>query len=394
MPIRDPDRSPLGGLPVDAFLAEYWQKKPLLIRGAVPGFADPIDPETLAGLACEEDAEARIVLRRHRGKDWVVRDGPFDEAAFARLPAAGWTLLVQAVDHWVPAVAALRDRFRFIPDWRIDDVMVSYAVAGGGVGPHVDHYDVFLLQGRGVRRWRIAAGRDAAVEPLPHDRLRLLRRMPVDHDWLLEPGDMLYLPPGVAHDGVAEDACLTYSIGFRAPSVAELAGAFAEHVAACCGEDRRYADPGLAAQANSGEIAPAALEEARRLIRERLGDEEALACWFGALASEPKDPELIAPRRRRMSETTVRNRVRAGAGVLRRGVSRLAFVDRRSAGGGEVLLFVNGDLYRCSGAAADLARLLGARTAVSAGALAPYGGDDASVALLAALVNAGALDIG
>ena len=206
---------------IDLFLREHWQKKPMLIRNALPDWCNPLDPEDLAGLACEEEIESRLIIRKD--ESWKLEHGPFTEKRFGKLGKKPWTLLVQAVDHFVPEVAALIAPFRFVPNWRIDDVMVSYASDQGGVGPHFDQYDVFLVQGLGRRRWQIGPVCDAQTPLLPHDDIRLLASFEATDEWVLEPGDILYVPPGFAHDGVAlGDDCMTYTIGFRSPSRNEL----------------------------------------------------------------------------------------------------------------------------------------------------------------------------
>src|SRR3990167_5380334 len=212
----------LGDITPRQFLTEYWQKKPLLIRAAYPDFTGLLSADELAGLACEEDVQARLVINR-QGK-WQVENGPFDEARFAKLPKRDWTLLVQGVNHHLPEAATLLQRFDFIPHARLDDLMVSYAPDGGGVGPHFDSYDVFLLQGQGKRLWRIRSEEDLTlVDGAP---LRILKNFKTEQEYLLEAGDMLYLPPHVAHWGIAVGDCITYSIGFRAPSAQELATQF------------------------------------------------------------------------------------------------------------------------------------------------------------------------
>ena len=247
------------------FLRDYWQQKPLLIRNPWREWLEPVEADELAGLACEPGVEARL-LEQHRD-GWVLEHGPFAEDRFAALGAVPWTLLVQAVDQHVPAVATLIDPVRFIPDWRIDDVMVSYASDGGGVGPHFDQYDVFLVQGAGRRRWGIGGLCDAATPQVDRGGLALLADFQPSAEWVLEPGDILYLPPGIAHNGVAlGDGCVTYSIGFRAPSRRELLAGWSDAV--LDSEDpaeARYADPGLPTQPNPGEITPAALDALHRL---------------------------------------------------------------------------------------------------------------------------------
>ncbi|MGJ8537754.1 MAG: cupin domain-containing protein, partial [Parasphingopyxis sp.] len=201
----------------EAFLRDYWQKQPLLIKNPWDSWENPLEPDELAGLACEAEVESRLI--EQTDASWAVEHGPLPEARFAALGPSRWTLLVQAVDHYVPEVAALIEPFRFVPNWRIDDVMVSCAADQGGVGPHFDQYDVFLIQGSGRRRWRIGGRCDETSPLLPHDDLRLLAEFEASDEWILEPGDILYVPPGIAHDGVAiGDNCMTYSVGVRAPS--------------------------------------------------------------------------------------------------------------------------------------------------------------------------------
>ena len=216
----------------------------------MPGFTAPITADELAGLALEPYVESRIIERD--GGEYRLHHGPFDEAAFNRqLP---WTLLVQAVDHWLPEVAALRQLVSFLPGWRIDDVMVSYAGDGGSVGPHYDNYDVFLLQGEGCRRWRVGqwCGED---EPLvPHGELRILARFEEQADYLLEPGDILYLPPRVAHWGIAEGECTTFSIGFRAPRINDMVSRWADDALAQIEPALFYTDPSSEPVTRAGEI--------------------------------------------------------------------------------------------------------------------------------------------
>ena len=270
------------GMPPEQFLREYWQKKPLLIRNAFPGFESPLQPEDLAGLACEDGVLARIVAHEPEGDKWMLRHGPFPEDMFPSMPHHDWTLLVQDVDKWDADVGALLERFDFLPRWRIDDVMVSFAAPGGSVGAHVDQYDVFLLQAQGRRRWEI----DDRPNPPVHFRLdvelKLLQRFEPTHDWVFGPGDMLYLPPGVPHHGVAEDACLTFSVGMRAPAAAELLGDFVDTLASEADESLRFADPDLAPAKDAYEIDPAAMERVVEALNKlRMNDPVRLGDWFG-----------------------------------------------------------------------------------------------------------------
>ena len=233
------------------FLAEYWQKKPLLIRGAIPDFTGLLSPNELAGLACEEDVQARII--KLKKSKWSVVQSPFDEAVFAKLPKSDWTLLVQSVNHYLPKAADLLAMFNFIPHARLDDLMVSYAPTGGGVGAHVDSYDVFLLQGSGKRKWQISAQTDLSlVDGAP---LKILQNFKAEQEWTLKAGDMLYLPPQIAHWGVSEsDDCMTYSIGFRAPKTQELQHEFLSYLQDNISADGLYADADLTLQNHPAEI--------------------------------------------------------------------------------------------------------------------------------------------
>ena len=287
--------SPLG-MPPERFLRDYWQKRPLLVRNAFPDFQAPITPEDLAGLG---DADALLPGRGGHERDddrWHLRTGPFPEELFPTLPHQDWTLLVQDVDKWDADVAALIDAFDFLPRWRIDDIMVSFAAPGGSVGAHVDQYDVFLLQAQGHRRWQIDASENPALDFRNDVDLRLLQRFTPSHEWLVGPGDMLYLPPGVPHHGVAEDPCLTFSIGMRAPAAAELLGDFVDTLAAEADDGLRYRDPDLAVPADPNEIDAAAMQrvvEALNVLR--MNDPARLGDWFGRFITTYRSPGTIAP---------------------------------------------------------------------------------------------------
>lgn len=339
------------------FLRDYWQRKPLLIKNPWKCWRNPLDPDELAGLACEAEVESRLITQAR--KKWKVEHGPVPESRFGKLGKAPWTLLVQAVDTHVPEVAALVAPFRFIPNWRIDDVMVSYASDGGGVGPHFDQYDVFLIQGLGKRRWRIGAACDASTPLLPHDDLRLLARFEATEEWLLEPGDILYLPPGIAHDGVAvgED-CMTYSIGFRAPSRSELIAHYCDDVLARLQDDDRYTDPSLPPQDNPGEISAHALARLQAMITEKLLDREAFARWFGRYTSMRKYPDMDWQPEEPIAIAAVRALIADGAPLCRNPASRFSFVRQ---GGDALLLFVDGACFECRGESSEFAEQLCAR---------------------------------
>jgi 50S ribosomal protein L16 3-hydroxylase len=375
----------LGGLTARSFLERYWQKRPLLVRGAFPAFQDPLSAEELAGLACEDDVESRLVLVRGGVRPFHLVPGPLDERRLRRLPATHWTLLVQGVDRKVSAVARLRDRFRFVPDWRIDDVMVSFASPFGSVGPHLDSYDVFLLQGRGRRRWRVQLRPDPALRPGLD--LRVLRRFEADADWVLEAGDMLYVPPGIAHHGVALEDSLTYSIGFRAPSHAELLAGALQRRLGRMPASLRYADPGLGPTRHPGEIDRAAITRLRRIVARELeglaGPD--LARAFGELLTEARDAGPLR-RRRPLSPAALGRRIRNGEALVRSDKSRIAFVRRR----GGTDLFVDGQTLALARPLAFAAALLTGPPRLDVLALRPHLETPGFRELVADLVNRGA----
>jgi 50S ribosomal protein L16 3-hydroxylase len=336
------------------FLRDYWQKKPLLIKNPWAQWENPLDPDELAGLACEDDVESRLIMQARDALK--VEHGPLPETRFGKLGKAPWTLLVQAVDAHVPEVAALIAPFRFIPNWRIDDVMVSYATDGGGVGAHFDQYDVFLIQGLGRRRWQVGALCNADTELLPHDDLRLLANFEATDEWVLEPGDMLYVPPRIAHNGVAVgDDCMTYSIGFRAPARSELIADWCDDLVPRLSEDDRYADPDLQAQINPGEISGEAIAKLHAMISEKLADRDAFARWFGEYNSTPKYPEQDWRPEEPIEVAELRKKLAGGETLHRNPASRFSFV-RQSAS--IVLLFVDGECFDCAEEAAAFAETL------------------------------------
>lgn len=282
----------LGAIPVEEFLRDYWQKKPLLVRNAFPGFEAPLDPDELAGLALEEEVESRIALEDPATGHWELRHGPFEEQLFSELPASHWTLLVQSVDLWVPEVHALLDRFDFLPRWRLDDIMVSFAADGGSVGPHFDHYDVFLIQGHGQRRWMIGDPCDENSGLLADCPLRILERFEAREEWLLEPGDMLYLPPQLSHWGVAEGNSMTYSVGFRSPTLAEMVDDLAVELMSEPHDSLRYRDPPLTPELANDTLSPAFLAQVKSLLNTLLEDDRRLALWFARYMTSPRYPDL------------------------------------------------------------------------------------------------------
>lgn len=335
----DAARLPPLGMPPAVFLRDYWQKQPLLIRNAFPGFESPIAPEDLAGLACEELALSRIVLHERDTDRWHLRHGPFQESEFPTLPDHDWTLLVQDVDKWDADVARVLEAFDFLPRWRIDDVMVSFAAPGGSVGAHVDQYDVFLLQAQGHRRWQVDASPAPDTTFRDDAELKLLRTFNPTHDWVLGPGDMLYLPPGIPHHGVAEDACLTFSVGMRAPSAAELLGDFVDTLASDADESLRYADPDLAPAKDAAEIDAEAMRRAVEALNVlRMNDPERLGDWFGRFITLYRAGGEAATQEAERSRIEIEWDLANGAALHRHPFSRMAW--RRS--GKAARLYVSG----------------------------------------------------
>ncbi len=344
----------LGGLSPQQFMKRHWQKKPLLVRQAIPGFKPLLERPALFDLAAREEVESRLL--RQGGKGWQFRRGPFERRALPTLKAPDWTLLVQGVDLHDESVHRLMQQFRFVPDARLDDVMISYATNGGGVGPHFDSYDVFLLQAHGQRRWRIGRQKDLSlVEGLP---LKILANFQPEEEYVLEPGDMLYLPPRWAHDGVAVGECMTYSIGFRQPARGELARELLQRLAEDA-EDAAgtavYRDPGQPAVASPGEIPPGMMDFARDALQAVLNDPVELQCLLGEYLSEPKANVWFEV------EPGGQGRGVAGAVALDRR-TRMMFDDRH--------IFINGESYRASGRDAQLMRRLADERRLAAGEVA------------------------
>ncbi len=283
-------------------MRRYWQKKPFLIRQAIPNVEAPLSREEFFELADRDEAEARLIT--HFRNKWQLEHGPFAADELPSVKQRAWTLLVQGVNLYDDRARALLDRFRFVPDARLDDLMISYATDGGGVGPHFDSYDVFLLQVKGKRRWRIGAQKDLTLQPgLP---LKVLQNFQPEEEWLLEPGDMLYLPPHIAHDGVAEGECMTCSIGFRSPSASELTAQFLYHLAER-GESTGYAgalyrDPGQPAVKRPAALPQALIERVGAILARIKWNEQDIASFLGTYLSEPKPSVVFDPPQRPLNE--------------------------------------------------------------------------------------------
>jgi 50S ribosomal protein L16 3-hydroxylase len=376
------------GLNAEAFLAEYWQRRPLLLRGGLPGFRCPLPADELAGLACESQVESRLVLEQGATGPWELRQGPFAEADFAALPDDRWTLLVQDVDKHLPEVAELLRAFDFIPDWRLDDIMISYAADQGSVGPHVDQYDVFLIQAEGRRRWRIDAGPSPDLACIPGLDLSILSHFSPTDDWVLDPGDILYLPPGVPHWGTAEGECMTWSVGLRAAAWRDLASDWCEHLAETRLPPGRYRDPGLSIQTHRGEIRPEVFDAIRATLEQALtgaGADEFRA-WLGATLSEPKEHLRLAPAEPELDPEAFRRAFQGQKLLLRHGWSRLYFC--RGEGGAD-LLFANGEVMRLPSDQGALLALITDDRDLLLSRVAPWLDEPAALNLLCRLYNAG-----
>ncbi len=305
----------LGDITTEEFLHDYWQKKPLVIRGAFPDFEMPFDAGELAGLALETDSPARIILenpitnnKAPESKPWTVKYPPFTDEDFTSTPETHWTFLVNDLERYYPELGNLIEPFRFIPDWRIDDLMVSYAADQGSVGPHVDAYDVFLIQGEGKRRWQVVTDPDYPTELLPDSELAILKNFKHNEEWLLDTGDMLYLPPNMPHHGVAEGECMTFSVGFRAPDTLGLTQSWLESFSNSYSDKaegsqqekktkelitKRFNDAERKIQKSSGEITAEDIQKLSNLIMDLVkNQEQQLPIFLGKYLTETKNSEL------------------------------------------------------------------------------------------------------
>ncbi|MEX0604210.1 MAG: cupin domain-containing protein [Marinobacter sp.] len=376
-----------GGLSADIFLRDYWQKKPLVIRKAFPGFTSPVSPDELAGLACEESVESRIVIETDNGKPWQLENGPFPPERFEALPESHWTLLVQGLDHWVPEVADILEAFRFVPNWRLDDVMASYAPVGGSVGPHFDQYDVFLLQAEGHRRWEFGGHCDQTSPRIEGTPLRILSRWQGEETVTLAPGDMLYLPPGIGHHGVATDDCITLSVGFRAPSVDDVLTGFTDFLCAHPETNNPLADPDLKCPDNPGAISPELIRKLGDVIARYTNDPLQLAYWFGQYATVPKSANILVAPDSPMSPDALLSEIEDGATLRWNEGSRFAYHE----GDAETALFVDGERYLLRGEALGLAPVLCRGNRPDTVAMAGYLEDEALLGLITNLYNHGNL---
>ena len=326
-----------GNISQKQFLQEYWQKKPLLIKNALPNFICPLSPEELAGLSCEEEFESRLVTGSTNNNIWKITNGPFDETTFSDLPKKEWTLLVQGVDRYIEDIYHLVNEFDFIPRWRFDDVMISYAASGGSVGPHYDYYDVFLLQGLGKRRWMISA-QDCNLENYLSDTpLRIMKNFNEELVWDVEPGDIVYIPPKIAHHGVSlDDECLTLSIGYRSYSINEMSEAL--DLPQKSESNIYFKDPIWDSNQQSAEIPQIAIDAVKIFLKTKSLPDDYFGCFVTKLDSEDdkKFNEIIASYKQ--------DQIHTGVTYELKPLCRIAYQHSN----GELLVFVNGEVFDSS----------------------------------------------
>ena len=274
------------------FLAQYWQQSPLLIRNAFSN-TDLLSADDLAGLAMEPEVESRLITKNPNSDDWHLKQGPFTEKDFESLDEENWTLLVQAVDHWIPEVRSVLKDFAFLPQWRIDDIMISFAAKGGGVGPHFDQYDVFLIQLEGRREWKVGQLCDESTDLVDQMAVKILSNFEEQESWVMEPGDVLYLPPALAHWGTSLENSLTLSVGFRAPAESEVMSDFGHFLASVTSDFKRYQDMNIENRSsNSHEILATDIERLQNILKHYANQPELLSTWFGQYMTEPKYDDM------------------------------------------------------------------------------------------------------
>ncbi|USP38949.1 cupin domain-containing protein [Acinetobacter sp. XS-4] len=330
----------LGGITAEQFLAEYWQKKPLLVRNGLPEIVGLLEPQDVQELALEEHASARLIRQKDKNpNEWHVKSSPLTKGDFQKLPKL-WTLLVQAVDHYSFDLSELWKKFPFIPQWRRDDIMVSYAPKGGSVGKHFDFYDVFLVQGHGHRRWQLGQMCDTNTTFLPNQPLKLLPEIDVEFDEILAPGDLLYVPPGMAHYGVAEDNCLTFSFGFRMPNIAGMMERISDQFSANTLLQNPVLDIARKQMSQIGEINATELGHLKDLVLAQLQDSAALDAAIMSYMSEPKYPDNI-PEADEIEADDLKEILQEGYEVLLEPASRLLYTEQDGTlnfwGNGEAL---------------------------------------------------------
>ncbi len=357
------------------------------MKGALTPFPDLISPDEVAGLSCDPRVESRLIMEKGGKTPWELRRGPFKPSLFSKLPKTHWTILVNGVDRFVPSVHAFLDHFSFIPFWRIDDVMISVAYDQGNVGAHVDNYDVFLVQAHGTREWMIEDRPVLEDDFVPNLPIRLLKRFKPTHRWLLEPGDILYLPPRFPHHGIARgDKCMTISVGFRAPSIHEIVNGVVTDALTHGDESERYSDPELQNQA-PGEITDETIKKIKGIITEQVASDERIESWLGRYVTESYCDVKLNPKRKPLTASQVRRAIARGCSVVRAEGARYAYL--RGKRPGTIKLYANGERSELTGSAALLGREIADRVVVPPEITQPLIKDAKAVGLIQDLVRRG-----
>ena len=378
--------SVLGGLSPEIFLRDYWQKRPLLVRQAFENYVSPLTPDDLMELACDEDVVSRLILESGGQHPWELITGPFEKEEFGELPDSKWTLLINEVDRHVAAAADVMTPFRFLPNWRFSDVQVSYAPGGGSAGPHVDNYDVFLMQGKGRRHWMIGHTPAPADVSFQEDLdVALLEQFIPDVEWILNPGDVLYLPPRFPHWGIALDPCMTYSVGFRAPSPLDLLHGLIDPVARKVEGAARFSDPGRTPSPHPGRIDAADLAWVRQGVRSFEYTDQEIDRWFGRYITSSSPDEVIdQPPWTRKQVVQV---LASGATLQRLAVSHFAYIPYDQG----TRLYACGEEHTLPASMEDAVKVLTGTSPLTHDTLKTYFTTAGFTALLAKLVNSGCL---
>ena len=363
----------------EEFLAEFWQKKPTIIKGGFKNFVDPISPDELAGLAMEEEVDSRYIAQL--ADTWDVRHGPL---TFDDTPEDHWSFIVQAANHWHEGAAQLITPFRQLPGWLLDDLMISYSTPGGGVGPHIDQYDVFITQGSGKRHWRVGPKKDDYEEECRHPALRQIKGFDPIIDDILEPGDILYIPPGFPHDGYAIETSMSFSVGFRSPKKQELLSSFADFVIANDIGDVHYHNPALPARVNNGAILAEEAKDLENMMRSLLDDPQRLKQWMGEHLTQNRHELDVMPSEPPWQDNETYQFLEDGEAFKRIGGLR-AFYHPDQAH----LVYINGEQYQLPPECADAAKLLCDEEQITYLQLGEQLDHPAFLAMLTQLINLG-----
>ncbi len=364
----------------DVFLADYWQKKPILLKQAMPGFVNCLSPEELAGLSLESDIESRIVMEQpDQTPAWQLKRGPFEEEDYASLPKTHWTLLVQGVDRLLPEVQKLLDYFDFIPQWRVDDVMISYATLHGNVGPHYDNYDVFLLQTLGQRKWMLTTQDCDESNYLTDVDLRLMKNFVIEQEFMVEPGDILYLPPHVGHHGVSlSDNCMTYSFGYRSYQSIEMLNNFCDYLNEHDAFKTLYKDPDWRTIKHTAELPDAAWQHAKKLIISEMANDALFRNWFGQFAThlDPGTEEHLPESLDNVNQDDFLALLNSNEYLYRDPTCKLAY--QPATKGPTLQLYINGAIWQIDGVSTDLIKIVANQRTIDCQQIKPHLTDSAN----------------